>query len=184
MHTLRRLQQQLQIDKKIFNDEYFLLCYSTKLCVSQTLLVYLIQKWTESINGCDIPLFLIGDPPYPLLSWLVKRYTVAEVVNREQLAFNYRLSRARNVVEGAFGRLKGRFRCLLTRNNTTLKYLPSKIASCCVLHNLCETRGDGFHEEWLDTVELTADESFDFGSQVDTNAQQIRDALTEYFKTR
>ena len=118
-----------------------------------------------------------------MLSWLLKRYTIAEVVNREQMAFNYRLSRARNVVEEAFGRLKGRFRCLLTRNNTTLKYLPSKIASCCVLHNLCETRGDEFQEEWLDTTEVTADESFDFGSQVDTNVQEIREALTEHFKT-
>ena len=134
-------------------------------------------------RGSDIPLFLIGDPAYLMLSWLLKRYTIAEVVNREQMAFNYRLSRARNVVEGAFGRLKGRFRCLLTRNNTILKYLPSKIASCCVLHNLCETRGDEFLEEWLDTTEVTADESFDFGSQVDTNVQEIREALTEHFKT-
>ena len=115
-----------------------------------------------------------------MLSWLLKRYTIAEVVNREQMAFNYRLSRARNVVEGAFGRLKGRFRCLLS---TIKNYLPSKIASCCVLHNLCETRGDEFQEEWLDTTEVTADERFEFGSQVDTNVQEIREALTEHFKT-
>ena len=121
-------------------------------------------------------MFLIGDPAYPLFSWLLKRYANAEVVNKEQMAFNYWLSRARNVVEGAFGRLKGRFCCLLTRNNTTLKYLPSKIASSCVLHNICETMGDGFQEEWLDTIEQTTDESCDFGSEVDTNAQEIREA--------
>ena len=49
--------------------------------------------------------------------------------------------------------------------------------------NLCETRGDEFQEEWLDTTEVTADESFDFGSQVDTIVQEIREALTEHFKT-
>ena len=49
--------------------------------------------------------------------------------------------------------------------------------------NLCETRGDELQEEWLNTTEVTADESFDFGSQVDTIVQEIREALTEHFKT-
>ena len=49
--------------------------------------------------------------------------------------------------------------------------------------NLCETRGDELQEEWLDTTEVTADESFDFGSQVDTIVQEIREALTEHVKT-
>ena len=67
----------------------------------------------------------------------------------EQATFNAILRRARMIVEVAFGRLKGRFRCLLKRIDTTLKYLPAKIASCIVLHNLCEMREEVFSEEWL-----------------------------------
>ena len=67
----------------------------------------------------------------------------------EQAIFNAILRRARMIVEVAFGRLKGRFQCLLKRIDTTLKYLPAKIASCVVLHNLCEMREEAFSEEWL-----------------------------------
>ena len=48
-----------------------------------------------------------------------------------------RLSNARVVVEHAYGRLKGRWQCLLKRNNIS-------VATCCVLHNICESNGDAF----------------------------------------
>ena len=60
-----------------------------------------------------------------------------------------RLSSTRIVVEGAFGRLKCRFRCLLKRNDTSLEKLPLKIAACCTLLNICEMNGEKFNPEWL-----------------------------------
>lgn len=45
-------------------------------------------------------------------------------------------------------------------------------------------RGDGFQEAWLNTNDNIGDESFDFGTQVDTTAQEIREALTELFRTQ
>ena len=41
---------------------------------------------------------------------------VTELMQPEQLAYNNKTSRARVVVENAFGRLKGRWRCLMKRN--------------------------------------------------------------------
>ena len=67
--------------------------------------------------------------------------------------FNYRLSRARVVVEHCYGRLKGRWRCLLKRLDVDICDAPELVAACCVLHNICETQGDAFDEEWLDGVE-------------------------------
>ena len=44
------------------------------------------------------------------------------------------------VVENAFGHLKGRWRCLLKRNDTATYNVPTLITACCVLHNVCEHR--------------------------------------------
>lgn len=94
---------------------------------------------SKEIEGVQVPLLIIGDAAYPLLPWLMKPFPDGDLTP-EQATFNAILRRARMIVEVAFGRLKGRFQCLLKRIDTALKYLPAKIASCVVLHNLCEMR--------------------------------------------
>lgn len=88
------------------------------------------------------------------------------------------------VVEGAFGRLKSRFRCLLKRNDTSLQKLPVKIAACCVLHNICETNGEKFNTEWLqndvnNNVNIINDVHIP-----DAAALNIRQALTNFFSAQ
>ena len=65
-------------------------------------------------------------------------------LSHEQKTFNYRLSKAQVVVKHAYGRLKGRWRCLLKRNDVLIDDLPKLVAACCVLHNICVTRGYSF----------------------------------------
>lgn len=52
------------------------------------------------------------------------------------------------VVENAFGQLKGCWRCLLKWLDLNLKNAPAIIASCVVLHNLCEKFDDNFRDDW------------------------------------
>ena len=60
--------------------------------------------------------------------------------------FNYRLSRARMVVENAFGRLKGRFHILRKQCDcdlpTTLDL--SMVTAVVILHNVCELNNEYF----------------------------------------
>ena len=72
---------------------------------------------------------------------------VTELLQPEQLAYNNKTSRARVVVENAFGRLKGRWRCLMKRNYCKMDKITFQVASCCILHNLCESN-DEYRDEW------------------------------------
>ena len=63
-----------------------------------------------SVNGVNVPLFLIGDSAYPLQTWLMKPFPHNGLLTSEMRQYNYRISRARIVVENVYGRLKARWR--------------------------------------------------------------------------
>ncbi|KAG6927814.1 hypothetical protein G0U57_009276, partial [Chelydra serpentina] len=126
-----------------------------------------------TVGDVEMPTVILGDPAYPLMPWLMKPYTGA--LDTEKELFNYRLSKCRMVVECAFGRLKGRWRSLLTRSDLSQKNIPIVIAACCVLHNLCESKGGTFMAGWeVEANRLAADYA-----QPDTRAtrRSQRDAL-------
>ena len=65
-------------------------------------------------------------------------------LGHDERIFNYRLSRARRVVENAFGILANKFQCLL--NATVYKKtesVKSLVLACVMLHNLLRIRYPG-----------------------------------------
>ena len=87
----------------------------------------------------DFPYFIAGDEAFPLRSWLMKPIPRRNLT-RKQRIFNYRLSRARRVVENAFGILAGRFRCLLTTMPQPTETVVTITTACVTLHNLIKKR--------------------------------------------
>ena len=150
----------------------------------------LLPDKTELITDTEVPVFIVGDPAYPLLPWLMKAYP-GKNLPKEKRYFNYRLSRARMVVEGAFGRLKGRWRCLLKRYDTSLEFVPNTVTACCVLHNICQVHNEYFDQAWqvdanednqICTQQQELDQEINI-DEVDINrAKAIRNALCQWVK--
>lgn len=93
-------------------------------------------------------LHIISDAAFPLLTWVMKPYPISNDMSLAQSNFNYRLSSARMTVENSFGRLKGRWRILLTRADLSLENMKCVIKACLILHNLCETEDETYYSEW------------------------------------
>ncbi|CAM4586167.1 unnamed protein product [Lepidochelys kempii] len=102
------------------------------------------QKIT--VGDVEMPIVIFEDPAYPLMPWLMKPYT--GILDSSQELFNYRLSKCRMVVECAFGSLKVRWCSLLTRLDLSETNIPIVITACCVLHNICESKGETFMVRW------------------------------------
>ena len=138
----------------------------------------LLPQATRRLSGVDVPLVLLGDPAYPLLPWLMMPFPDNGNTTRPQKTFNYRQSRARMVVENAFGRLKGRWRCLLKRMDNNLSNVSNVVAACVVLHNFCDMQGDGYLAEWgLQEGSTFSTAAASTQSSNSTDARRIRNAI-------
>uniref|UniRef100_A0A672HFQ1 DDE Tnp4 domain-containing protein n=1 Tax=Salarias fasciatus TaxID=181472 RepID=A0A672HFQ1_SALFA len=134
---------------------------------------------TRDIGGVDVGYYILGDSAYPLQRWLMKPFLDTRRLTAGQQLLNRKISRARVVVENAFGRLKGRWRCLLKRNNSDLTLVKSMVLACCALHNLCESHGEDFNTEWNLTVQAgaAAEPEVTLGQIADEDGKDVREAL-------
>ncbi|XP_062418244.1 uncharacterized protein LOC134129044 [Pungitius pungitius] len=88
---------------------------------------------------------ILGDGGYPCLQTPICLLTPYKepVRGRVQQRFNYRQSKARSIIERAFGVMKTRWRSTLFRAlEVKPTFAPQVIASCAFLHNVCLDNGD------------------------------------------
>ena len=81
-----------------------------------------------------LPYHIVGDDAFPLSERIMKPYPQRDL-DKPKRIFNYRLSRARRVVENAFGILANRFRVFLTKINLSPDKVVEVILAACCLHN-------------------------------------------------
>ena len=89
------------------------------------------------------PLFLKpgsapADDAFPLREYLLKQFPHRSL-EVDKRVYNYRLSRARRVVENAFGILANRFRIFLTPIALPPATVEQIVLAACSLHNMLRT---------------------------------------------
>ena len=87
----------------------------------------------ESCNFDPLPYFLVGDEIFPLKTWLMRPFPGK--LNEQQRVFNYRLSRARRVIENAFGILVARWRIFSKPIKASVENAEKYTLACIGLHN-------------------------------------------------
>lgn len=127
---------------------------------------YIFPAYSKLIEGINVPFMILADSAFPHFPWIQKPYTNA-VLSEKQHYFNYRLSRARMIVERAYGMLKSRWRVLHRRCDSNKETMKIKTLACIVLHNICIDFGENISND----LDLTINPA--------TQQRRPRDAIQE-----
>jgi DDE superfamily endonuclease len=111
-----------------------------------------LKENSLNIPGCQVmpgsntlmPLVVVGDDAFPLQTNLIKPYPNRLYDDKESRIFNYRLSRARRVVENAFGILAHRWRVLLSRMLLCPEKAEKVVLVACCLHNFLRRQNEDY----------------------------------------
>ncbi|XP_017472696.1 PREDICTED: putative nuclease HARBI1 isoform X1 [Rhagoletis zephyria] len=95
-------------------------------------------------NEADpMPFVIIADDAFPLKPYILKPFSYREQVMSHKI-FNYRLSRARNVVENVFGICAARFRILRRPMDVKPENAKTIVLAICVIHNFLISRNSSY----------------------------------------
>lgn len=89
---------------------------------------------SAEMTTANLNFVFVADEAFALHPHLMKPYSRKDLTYERKI-FNYRLSRARRVVENAFGILANRFRIFHTAINLSVDKVENVVMACCVLHN-------------------------------------------------
>lgn len=135
------------------------------------------------------PYVLIGDEGFPLRKYLMRPFPRRQLVpGGEKDVFNYRLARARMVVECSYGSITSKFHVLSVPIETQVKNTVVIVKAITLLHNIIRER-DGINEDeeksFRDVVEHTSKTAAGplckENNSLSKQAKEIRKTFSSYF---
>lgn len=151
----------------------------------------------NSRNG--LPYVFISDEAFALRNELMKPFNVRDLDDRKRI-YNYRLSRARRVIENVFGILVSRFGVLKTPIGVKPENIVKIVMACCVLHNFLRKKAAATYTppdslDYEDTDTFTLREGLrcrddkiaalrpNQHRRAHNDAKEVRDSFMDFFNT-
>lgn len=136
-------------------------------------------------NGEPLPYVIVGDEAFPLKNYLLRPFSRRYLGDNEpNKIFNYRLSRARRVVENAFGILAARWRCFRGHLEIQPEFVDKIVLASCCLHNmLCADNAFEPDIESLQLPEAALLHLDPLRRNSTRDAFQVREKFRDYFNS-
>ncbi|XP_049763762.1 uncharacterized protein LOC126263687 [Schistocerca nitens] len=129
----------------------------------------------------ELPYVILGDEAYPLLENLMRPFPRRNLDN-EKILYNDMHSRARKVVECAFGIMTNKWRLLRKEIETSVDVADHIVKCICLLHNIVIDR-EGCNveaEKFCNNADMqTAGATFNRNSTL--RSKTVRNTFVEYF---
>lgn len=133
-------------------------------------------------SNISSPCVILGDEAFPLKNNLLRPYPSQQSINDDKKRhFNYRLSRARRVVENAFGILSQKFRIYNRRLHLKPEFAEKIVVTTCILYNFIR-RGETVHITETNTPVQFKNLRHQGGNAVST-AFEVRNQFADFIQT-
>lgn len=141
-------------------------------------------------GGKPMPFVAVGDAAFPLQKHLMRPYPGKQsATDRKKRVYNYRHSRARRIVECAFGVLAAKWRVYSKPFEIPVQKVDKVVLATCVLHNFLLKHTSGATNQALDDDVIDSELNRCFGDlrASNTSARReyfaIRDDFKEFFSS-
>lgn len=139
----------------------------------------------QALAGQDktTPYVIVADDAFPLSTHIMKPYPERNLTHDSRI-YNYRLSRARRIVENAFGILANRFRLLLNPIALSVHKVELLTKTCVVLHNFLATENNKLYTELGDeNLQQLCTIGTQSGNRSTDMSREIRNNFKEFFNS-
>ncbi|XP_018370174.1 PREDICTED: putative nuclease HARBI1 [Trachymyrmex cornetzi] len=138
-------------------------------------------------SGPVAPFVLVADEAFPLTTYMMRPFPRSGNLNIEKKIFNYRLSRARRIIESAFGILVARWRIYSKSIFASVRSVRKIVQATVVLHNFIiqnEKVPIPSNSTIRENVRTNSSGLWDINPHTGRNKREaitVRNAFTEYF---
>ena len=109
-----------------------------------------LHEYEEDIDGILVKPYLIADSAFPLSPKVMKNYD--RLAHQHQRVFNRALTSSRQIIENAFGSLKGRWHVLTDNFIRDPAFIRDIALVCTALNNVCERSQCPYDTSWAITA--------------------------------